>query len=416
MSDLMTRLTKSLAGRLVLGLLALVLVLGVIAAFDREPEKNTLAAYFPSAVSIYEATDVRVLGVHVGEVTAVLPEGDKVRVEMEYDAEHKLPEGAQATIVTPTLVADRFVQITPAYTGGPELEDGAEIALQDTGVPVELDRIYGALRDLTAALGPNGVNKDGTLNRTLQAGSKALKGQGAQGNQMLRDMSQAATTFAEGSGDLFAAVSNLAEFTATLAENDELVRAFIADLADVSSMLAEEGDELQRALAAVARAVGPVEQFVKQNRQALVTDVEKLTRVVRAINSERENIDLALSAAPLALNNLNNGQDMRTRTQGSRIFLEDNVATLDMMMCAVIQQTDSPKALKDVTCELLKQLVMQAIPQTGDTPDADAPQRERAPRQNGAGGSPGLKVPTDELGSISGSIDNTLKGLLGGGG
>ena len=49
-------------------------------------------------------------------------------------------------IVTPTLVADRFVQLTPVYTEGPTMADGADIALPDTGVPVELDRIYASLQ------------------------------------------------------------------------------------------------------------------------------------------------------------------------------------------------------------------------------------------------------------------------------
>ena len=112
------------------------------------------------------------------------------------------------------------------------MADGADIALPDSGVPVELDRIYAALRDLTSALGPNGVNADGTLDRTLRAaGAKALDGNGARGNQMLRNLSEAATTFGEGSGDLFETVEQLAIFTDTLARNDELVRAFVADLA-----------------------------------------------------------------------------------------------------------------------------------------------------------------------------------------
>ena len=59
------------------------------------------------------------------------------------------------------------------------MADGADIALPDTGVPVELDRIYASLRDLSEALGPNGVNKDGTLDHVLEAGANALEGQGA---------------------------------------------------------------------------------------------------------------------------------------------------------------------------------------------------------------------------------------------
>ena len=72
------------------------------------------------------------------------------------------------------------------------MPDGADIALPDTGVPVELDRIYASLRDLTEALGPNGVNKDGTLNHLLEAGAKALDGQGQRGNEMIRKLSAAA--------------------------------------------------------------------------------------------------------------------------------------------------------------------------------------------------------------------------------
>ena len=69
------------------------------------------------------------MGVRIGTVTAVVPEGDRVRVAMEYDAEYKLPADAKAAIITPTLTADRFVQIAPAYTGGPVMADKAEIAL-----------------------------------------------------------------------------------------------------------------------------------------------------------------------------------------------------------------------------------------------------------------------------------------------
>ena len=56
--------------------------------FVRRPdETKTVTAHFPRAVSIYKGTDVRILGVNVGQVTAVIPEGNSVRVEMEYDAD-----------------------------------------------------------------------------------------------------------------------------------------------------------------------------------------------------------------------------------------------------------------------------------------------------------------------------------------
>ena len=54
----------------------------------RQPEETkTVTAHFPRAVSIYPGSDVRILGVNIGKVTEVVPEGNSVRVEMEYDAE-----------------------------------------------------------------------------------------------------------------------------------------------------------------------------------------------------------------------------------------------------------------------------------------------------------------------------------------
>ncbi|TNM43319.1 MCE family protein [Nocardioides albidus] len=345
--------------RRVIAVVAVALLLAVTINLVRSPaETKTVTAHFPRAVSVYEGTDVRILGVNVGNVTAVIPEGNSVRVEMEYDASYKIPAKAQAVIVTPTLVADRFVQLTPVFQGGDVMADGADIALPETAVPVELDRIYGSLQALTRALGPNGVNADGTLDHLLQAGTKAFGGQGAQGNQMIQDLADAAQTFGDGAGPLFETVTQLAKFTTTLAQNDTLVRAFMQDLTGVSSMLAEESDELQKAVAAVAKAVGSVKGFVKDNRDAFVADIRKLTEVMTTIASERDNIKTAIEVAPVAMGNLAMGFDHVSDSQNSRFAIGGNVWDVDGLICSFIQQHPSmPPALKDTACELVEKLI-----------------------------------------------------------
>jgi phospholipid/cholesterol/gamma-HCH transport system substrate-binding protein len=372
--DILSRLS----GRAIAVALAVVLLTATF-FFARagDDESRTVTAHFPRAVSIYVGSDVRILGVNVGRVTAVTPEGNSVRVDMKYDAQYKVPSDAKAVIVTPTLVADRFVQLTPAWSGGDQLmADGADIALPDTGVPVELDRIYASLRDLSEALGPNGVNKDGTLDHVLQAGAHALKGKGELGNEMLTDLAAAAQTFGEGSGDLFDTVSQLAQLTGTLADNDKVVRAFIRDLAGVSSQLVDERTEIQQALGAVAHAVGTVKSFVHDNRQALVTDVQKLTRVMNTINSERDSIDTALEIAPVAIGNLSVAFNNKSGSIGSRIGITGNTWDADGFLCGVVQQSSLPRISKDLACRLFEQLLepvegqLLAIPPSG---------RQRAP-------------------------------------
>jgi phospholipid/cholesterol/gamma-HCH transport system substrate-binding protein len=353
--------------------IALVLLTVTFSTMRGGDETKTVTAHFPRAVSIYQGSDVRILGVNVGRVTAVVPEGNSVRVEMQYDAQYKVPADAKAVIVTPTLVADRFVQLTPAYSQGHVMADGADIALPDTGVPVELDRIYASLRDLSEALGPNGVNKDGTLNHLLEASARSLDGEGRLGNEMINNLSAASQTFGEGSGDLFATVTSLAKFTEVLGTNDKLVRAFIKDLAGVSSSLVSERVELEQALASVARAVGTVRTFVHDNRLALVTDLEKLTRVMKNINSERDSIDTTLRVAPVALGNLSLAFNTKSGSIGSRLGTQGNTADADGFLCAVVQQSDMPKASKALACSIFAQILEPLEDQTSPNARSQAP-------------------------------------------
>lgn len=377
-------------------------------------QDKRLTAHFSRAVSIYEGSDVRVLGVTVGEVTEVTPDGESVRVEMSYDGDVDLPSDARAVIITPTLVADRFVQLTPVWEEGDEvLADDHELPVADTAVPVELDRIYASLRDLAETLGPNGVNADGTLNNLVRAGAGALEGQGAAGNAMLRNLAAAATTFGNSSGDLFATVSQLAEFTTTLAANDELVRAFMADLAAVSRQLSDERRELQATLAAVADTVGSVRGFVRDNRKALATDVRKLSRVVRAIASEKSSLDDALSVAPVAMGNLVLAYNVESGSVGSRIGVSGNAFDADGFLCSIVQQSALPKVSKDLACQLFAALLEPVQNELPTLPPAAPAARGSAPRPaTGGAAAPAAPVTATGFGS---DVPPTFDELLAGG-
>lgn len=416
----MTDLKRFVTVRTVLVAVLALFLVGFVFLRDAEAEPpKTLTAHFPRAVSIYPGTDVRILGVSVGKVTSVTPEGDSVRVAMRYDAQYDLPADAQAVIITPTLVADRFVQLTPVYTKGAVMADGGDIALPETAVPVELDRIYASLSELTQTLGPNGVNADGTLNHLVKAGAEALDGQGQRANQMLRDLSAAATAFDNSGGDLFTTVSQLAEFTTTLGANDQLVRAFMEDLADVAQQLSDERVELQQTLGAVADTVGTVQGFVRRNRDGLVTDVEKLSRVVSTIASEQQSLDTALKVAPTAIGNLFLAYNVESGSVGSRIGVSGNLADADGFLCTVVQQSALPKVSKELACQLFRALLqpveneLPSIPPgptkagkvgpAGNAPRT-APGAQGSPRRTSAVAAPSTVTTTDLAGMLSGGV------------
>jgi virulence factor Mce-like protein len=282
----MTGLLERLTGRLLAAIVAALLLTATFFVFTGGHDDRTLTAHFSRAVSIYKGSEVRLMGVRIGSVDAVVPEGDSVRVEMTYDAAYKLPADARAMIITPTLVADRFVQISPAWTKGAVMQDGADIPLDRTSSPVEIDRIYQSLARLSDTLGPNGVNKTGALDDLISASADALRGQGALANQMINNLAGAAEVFGDNSGPLFSSVRQLSQLTGVLAANDRFVNQFMADLAGVSSQLAGEREDLQAALAALARAVGTVRSFVHDNKGAVESELDELTLVLSAVAKE----------------------------------------------------------------------------------------------------------------------------------
>jgi len=267
-------------------------------------EKRRLSADFDRAIGVYVHSDVRVLGVRIGEVTKIEPKGDRIRVEMEYDAAYKVPSDAKAVLVAPSIVSDRYVQLTPVWKDGPTLEDGTHLGLDRTAVPVELDQIYGNLDMLNRALGPNGANRNGALADLLDVGARNLDGNGARLNTTLTGLSQAVTTLADNRNDLFATIGNLQQLTTTLARNDAAVRAFNLDLAAVAAQLDAERDDLAIAVRQLALALGEVAAFVKQNKDDLKTNIDGLASVTSVLVKQRRALREFLDTAPTALSNL----------------------------------------------------------------------------------------------------------------
>ena len=75
---------------------------------------------------------------------------------MTYDAKYDVPADAKAVVVAPSIVSDRYVQLTPVYRGGEVLADGVVLSGDRTAVPVELDQIYDSFNELNLVARPAG--------------------------------------------------------------------------------------------------------------------------------------------------------------------------------------------------------------------------------------------------------------------
>jgi phospholipid/cholesterol/gamma-HCH transport system substrate-binding protein len=337
------------------------LLLGVAVLAWPDGGTRSARAELVRAVGLYEGSDVRILGVKVGEVTSVRPRGDKVVVGFSYDGEYRVPADAKAVVVAPSVVSDRYLQLTPVYDGGPVLAEGAVIGIERTAVPVELDRIFSSLDDLNVALGPEGANKNGALSRLLDVGAANLEGQGTNINRTVEDLSAMLATLSDGRRDLFTTVQNLQVFTTALAASDREVRAFNQDLASVADQLAAERDDLALALDRLAVALAEITTFVEDNRAVLARDVEGLAEITGTLAKQRGAIAEVLEAGPVALSNLANSYNPSSGTLDTR----NNEAQPDdpaLYLCSFLTALGEPESIcKDIERVLEKRELLPVV-------------------------------------------------------
>ncbi|WP_425245009.1 MCE family protein [Streptomyces sp. NEAU-NA10] len=344
-----------------------VLALVVGAAFVVWPRSETVrvTAYFPRTVGIYPGSDVRVLGVRIGEVAEITPEGGRVRVVLEYDAGRKVPADAQAAIINSSVVSDRYVQLLPVYREGPALRDGAVIPESRTAVPVELDRVFDSLHTTSEALGPKGANEDGSLARLLGVSADNLEGQGEDLHQTVENLSLAVTTLSDGRSDLFGTVRNLQVFTAALAADDKSVRSFNTTLAKVAGQLADERKDLAEALKHLGTALGDVSGFVKKNKESLTSNVKGLSKVTEVLVTQRAALEELLEVAPTGLSNLQNAGNPSSGTLDTRNN-PDHPQDPAALLCSILRTTGDEGG-KNPDCRELEKL-FDSLPEVPKAP------------------------------------------------
>jgi len=315
-------LLRTRRDRLVFGagavIVAAALVVGGVLVYRASHKSTQVTAYFSEAIGVYPGSTVRVLGVPVGTVDAVQPQGTEVKITMTVNSGVAVPADATAVVIEPSVVADRYVQLTPAYTSGPQLTDNAVIPMSRTAVPIEVDQIYTSINRLTQALGPNALNKNGALSELVKTGAANLNGNGANLHAMITQFGALSKTLGDNSGNLFATITYLQRFTSMLKANDGQVRLAEQQLASVFGFLASDRQNLGGALHNLSIALGQVQAFIANNRALIKTNVTKLAAITKLLADEKASLSEAVNTIPLAVDNVVNAYDSTNRTLDGR--------------------------------------------------------------------------------------------------
>lgn len=308
---------------IVLGLILALIVAGALWWVFTSMGTTKITATFARTVGIYKGSDVRVLGVPVGKVDSVTPDGQTVKVTMTVDRGVDLPADVRAVQVIPSVVADRYVQLTPAFSGGPKASRNITLTEKQTMVPVEVDQIYASLEKLSNALGPNGANKDGAVSDLVAVGAQNLDGNGEKLGSAIENLSKATTTLSDSRGNIVDTIKNLDVFVGALKENDSQVRQFNNQMASFTTFLAGERQQLSAALNKLSIALGDVATFVADNREQIGETVNDLKPTTQALVNTQQSLKETLTVLPLTINNLINAYDAESGTIAMRLTIPD---------------------------------------------------------------------------------------------
>jgi phospholipid/cholesterol/gamma-HCH transport system substrate-binding protein len=288
------------------GAIAVVVLIAVIglAVLAGGGGTRTITAEFTQAPGLYAGNHVEVLGIPVGTIEKIQPTPDYVRVTMSVNDNVKIPARADAVLMAPEVVADRFIQLDPAYTGGPTMAGGAVIPVSRTATPQSVDVIINTLNNLAYQLGPNGANRHGALTNLVQALANQLRGNGPLIHSTVANFAAALHSVAQYSPQVASLLENLSSLTNALATNSGTYQSFSADLAAVSSLLANDRSDIGSAMANLQSAMGNLNAFIDQNSASLGSSLNNLKVFSSTLQSEQQYLAKTFDLAPLALQNL----------------------------------------------------------------------------------------------------------------
>jgi virulence factor Mce-like protein len=210
-------------------------------------------ADFVDADGIANASDVRISGVYVGQITDIRSvSGGLAEITMRVDKEHSpLPEGTKANLRLQTLLGTKFIELElPESAGAPPvassrkfLASGTVIPANATTSPVDFDQFLSSF---------NKPTRD-SLSGLIQEGGIATNGQGENINTLLGDLHSLSvnsqpdlTTFADRSDHIDSILRNLDDVGGNLADNRQHLANTFTQLDDVLATIANNDAGFRR--------------------------------------------------------------------------------------------------------------------------------------------------------------------------
>lgn len=205
------------------------------------PQKEAHTEYcaiMPDSIGLYVGNPVTQMGYPIGKVMRITPSATDVRVDFSVTERRQLPRDVKAIIRSPSLLADRSLELVGNPGPQPALEAGECIPRARSLTPKSLSEVIGSAAKFVEAINPHGSTNVGDVVREVD---QALHGNGAGINELLTRSSSVLDSPDQAITDIQSIIPNLAQLTSAVVEmrgplKDALLSAG-QNMADISTAI-----------------------------------------------------------------------------------------------------------------------------------------------------------------------------------
>lgn len=211
------------------------------------------------SIGLYVGNPVTQMGYRVGTVNAIEPEASHVKIGFSIDMSRPVPAEVRAVTRSPSILADRSLELVGNYAGGPQLTASQCIPLDRSSTPLSISRVIGSANDFVSAISPPGSSN---IQDALQGVDQAMNGTGRPANELLTRTSGLLDGTDQTVADLGEITKNMAELTSMLRANRDPLKEILVDLPTT-------GPSIVQAVAGARDLAGPLPELIQ-----LVNDLE----------------------------------------------------------------------------------------------------------------------------------------------
>lgn len=242
-------------------------------------------AFLPDTVGLYVNNPVTQMGYPIGRITSITPGATEARVGFSVTEQRSLPADVRAVIRSPSILADRSLELVGNYVDGPRLEPSNCIDLDRSFSPKTISEVIGSADTLLAA-----INQSGSTNiaDSVAGLDRLTSGNGDRIGRLLTVASDLVESPDQAISDLGSITRNVADLTTTLVDIRDPMKEILMDLPqtlrdltvafDGTARLA--GDDIKPTLGPLLESVAVLETRLGDETQITLDSVSAALRKV----------------------------------------------------------------------------------------------------------------------------------------